>query len=78
MVPLQSPLYYYKAAGKIFERNMHRSYCTMRGCGKSAVFFGALMKCEEHRRDVCGDCGRKLVKRGRMHRDSLVRMLPAA
>ena len=78
VVPLQSPLYYYKAAGKISERNMNRSYCTMRGCGKSAVFFGAVMKGEDHRRDVCGDCGNKLVKRGRMHGDSLARMLPAA
>ena len=78
VMPLQPPLYYYKTAGKIFERNLNRSYCTMRRCGKPAVFLGAMVKGEDRRQDVCRDCGSKLVKRGRMQEDNLVRERPAA
>ena len=78
MKPLQPPLYYYKMAGKISKQGLNRSHCTIQRCGKPAVFLGAMVKGEDRRQDVCGDCGNKLVKRGRVHADNLVRERPAA
>jgi hypothetical protein len=81
---LQDPLYYVIKHEKIFKRASQRPVCSRRWygethkrCGRAAYFWGAVVKFEETRLNLCRDCGRYLRRRGQLL-DDLHRTAPAA
>ena len=76
--PLQEPLYYHKLHDQIWSRGISRPRCTNNWCRKRAVDFGVMCKGKDRRMNICGDCSRNLVARGRVSGEALVRELPAA
>ena len=76
--PFQEPLYYKKMHDEIWARGINKPLCTINVCQKRDIYFGAMVKGKDRRMDICGDCSRNLVARGRVRGGTLMRESAAA
>ena len=78
VLPLQDPLYYHLLHNQIFSRSLNRQRCTNNVCRTTAVYFGVMCKGKDRRMDICGNCSRNLIARGKINGAARLRELPAA